>query len=77
MSACLLASLRTSIPYGARARRGRGAGVGGVAGLGADAGWAAGGCVAAGRGAILVDAIEANAKVAKTIQSNATLLVLD
>jgi 16S rRNA (guanine966-N2)-methyltransferase len=45
--------------------------------LDAYAGSGAAGFEAASRGAMLVDAIEANAKVAKTIQSSARLLGLD
>ncbi len=49
----------------------------GLAVLDAYAGSGAAGFEAASRGAVLVDAIEANAKVAKTIQSNAKSLGLD
>lgn len=51
--------------------------LGGLAVLDAYAGSGAAGFEAASRGAILVDAIEANARVAKTIQANARLLGLD
>jgi 16S rRNA (guanine966-N2)-methyltransferase len=49
----------------------------GLAVLDAYAGSGAAGFEAASRGAILVDAIEANVKVAKTIQANAKALGLD
>ena len=49
----------------------------GLAVLDAYAGSGAAGFEAASRGAVLVDAVEANAKVAQTIQKNARLLGLD
>jgi 16S rRNA (guanine966-N2)-methyltransferase len=49
----------------------------GLAVLDAYAGSGAAGFEAASRGAVLVDAIEANGRVARTIQSNAKLLGLD
>jgi 16S rRNA (guanine966-N2)-methyltransferase len=51
--------------------------ISGLAVLDAYAGSGAAGFEAASRGAVLVDAIEANARVAKTIQANAKLLGLD
>jgi 16S rRNA (guanine966-N2)-methyltransferase len=51
--------------------------ISGLTVLDAYAGTGAAGFEAASRGAVLVDAIEANAKVARTIQANAALLGLD
>lgn len=51
--------------------------IGGLAVLDAYAGSGAAGFEAASRGAILVDAIEANQRVARTIQANARALGLD